>query len=126
MADKTDTESKICPKHKIQMVPVYQGPFMRPEYDEDGNQTGESEEEIYDDICHECEFEQKMAEYSLSDLPDVVEKSIREYQQSPFRKPIEKPKDKDFIGKYSRFIASVKSVPDYIAEASCEFLISIA
>jgi hypothetical protein len=123
--DKSDGV-KMCEKHNTEMVRTFQGSIQKPVYDQEGNQIDEKEENIYIDICPECEFEQKMAEYGLSDLPDVVEKSIREYQQSPFRKPIEKPKDKDFIRKYSGFIASVKSVPQYIAEAACVFLISIA
>ena len=120
-----ETPNKICPKHSIPMVPVYHGIVTKPVFNEDGYQIDEKEEEVEMSVCPECEYDEKMAEFGLSDQPDIVEESIKEYQESPFRKPINKPDMRDFICKYSRFISSVKSVPDYIAEASCEFLISI-
>ncbi len=113
-------EPKICSKHNIQMERFETEFGTLDEY-------GNPQEQIavgYE--CPECKYEEGMNESSMSDQPDVVAESITKFQNSPFKKSINKPETRDFIGKYSRLISHTKSVPDYIAVASCEFLISIA
>lgn len=121
-------EKKICPKHNIEMVSILAGGRMVPILDEEGYQVGEKEEDVFAVVCPECEYEHQMEQATLSDQPADVAKSIRKFQESPFKKSITKPKpsDRDFIGKYSKFLMESKSVPLFVAQASCEFLISIA
>ena len=124
----TEQKIKICPKHNTEMVSTLVGGRMVPILDEEGYQVGEKEEDVFAVVCPECEYEHQMEQATVSDKPADVAKSIRKFQDSPFKKSINKPKpsDRDFIGKYSRFLMESKSVPLFVAEASCEFLISIA
>lgn len=125
---KTDKKStvRICSKHNIPMVSRIIGQQMVPILDEEGHEVGEKEEDVYALLCDECEYERQMEQYNISDQPADVAKAIEEFKESPYKKPINKPTDKDFIGKYSKFISETMSVPLPVAQASCEFLISIA
>ena len=124
----TEQKTRICSKHNIPMVSTLVGGKMIPVMDSEGHEISQKEEDIYVLVCPECEYEHQMEQATLSDQPADVAKSIRKFQESPFKKSINKPKpsDRDFIGKYSRFLMESKSVPLFVAEASCEFLISIA
>ena len=64
-----------------------------------GTSDPETNEPITYYNCYECEYEEK-------DSATI-------------------PMEKDFIAKYSKFLMKSKSVPEFVAQASCEFLISI-
>ena len=124
--EEVQKSERICSKHNVPMVSILVGGRMVPVFDDEGHQDGEREEDVYAMICQECEYEHHMDQSTLSDQPADVARSIRQFQGSPFKKSITKPSEQDFIGKYSRFLMESKSVPLFVAEAPCEFLISIA
>ncbi len=124
--DTNQKSDRVCPKHNIPMVSTLIGGRMVPITDSEGHEIGEKEEDVYAMICQECEYEHQVEQSTLSDQPADIARSIKQFQESPFKKVINKPSEKDFIGKYSRFLMESKSVPGFVAEASCEFLISIA
>lgn len=73
----TEEQPKICPKHNIPMVSIYQGSVIEPIYDEYGNQIDERGEDIYVYVCPECyeeELEKEREKFFMSPNGDSAEK----------------------------------------------------
>lgn len=121
-----EQESKLCPTHNIPMETLTEGPFDIDILDPDtGQPTGETREDYTQiQICPECEYAKQMKEYNISDLPEDVEMAISMYEES--EPEIQNTVKDDFLSTYTPFISQRFSVPDYVAEAACQFLISSA
>lgn len=122
MTDKKE-EAKICSKHKIPMVHTYQGTTTIPVYDEHGNQTDERDEDVFIDICPECEEEEMEKDqerfFMEQDGRDKIGEKLKPVKNGKMNTITD-----GIIEKYSSKFSKNSDIPSSVSKAYVQSAIS--